>query len=183
MGSFEYVMDDNSSLQVSIRAQTKKLASKKSSLPITPSHRVAMSECGGDSRREFREIDVLGGGGGATGRSKRESFSVSKIWLRGKKEKSNPTVAAAIGTSSRGGFSFRFPVHRNDMKANSRANSELDIESWENAQEFQTCRWSDNVDSPPQEASNPPSFARRSLLWLMGRQQVNVVHSSCSTNV
>ncbi|CAI9284808.1 unnamed protein product [Lactuca saligna] len=183
MGSFEYVMDDNSSLQVLIRAQTKKLASKKSCLPITPSHRVAMSECGGDSRRDFKEIDVLGGGGGAAGKSKRESFSVSKIWLRGKKEKSNPTVAAAIGTSSRGVLSFRFPVHRNDMKANSRANSELDIERWENSQEFQTCRWSDNLDSSPQEASNPPSFARRSLLWFMGRQQINVVHSSCSTNV
>ncbi|KAI3496130.1 hypothetical protein L1887_38481 [Cichorium endivia] len=183
MGSFEYVMDDNSSLQVPIRAHVKKLASKKSSLPITPSHQPAMSECGGDSRRDFKEIDVLGGGGGgggAIGKSKRESFSVSKIWLRGKKEKPNSTVAATIGPSSRGSFSFRFPIHRNDLTANRRANSEMDIGRWDNIQEFQTCRW---LDSPPQEALNPPSFARRTLLWLMGRQQIKVVHSSCSTNV
>ncbi|KAL4564227.1 hypothetical protein LXL04_028283 [Taraxacum kok-saghyz] len=180
MGSFEYVMDDNSSLQVPIRAQVKKVASKKSSLPITPSHRPAISECGGgDSRRDFKEIDILGGGtGGGIGKSKRESFSVSKIWLRGKKEKPTSTVAAAIEPSSRGSFSFRFPVHRNsELKENRRANSELNIERWENAQELQSSRWLDNLDS------NPPSFATGTLLWFMGRQQIKVVHSSYSTNL
>lgn len=180
MGSFEYVMDENSSLQVPIRTQVKKQATKKSSLPITPGHRPAMSECGGDSRRDFKGIDILsgdGGGGGcaAIGKSKRESFSVSKIWLRGKKEKPNSTVAATIGPSSRGSFSFRFPVHRNEFKANRRANSDVDIERWENDPEIQSFQWFDSS----LDASNPPSFARRTLLWLMGRQQIKVV----STNV
>ncbi|PWA91789.1 Zinc finger, RING/FYVE/PHD-type [Artemisia annua] len=177
MGSYEYVMDENTSLQVPIRTQVKKQASKKSTLPISPCHRPAMSECGGDSRRDFKGFEVLGGS--AIGKSKRESFSVSKIWLRGKKEKVNP-MAAAIGPSSRGSFSFRFPIHRNEMKANRRANSELEIGRWENDQEIQNCQW---FDSPPLEGSNTPSFAKRTLLWFMGRQPTKVVHSSSSTDV
>ncbi|KAI3754556.1 hypothetical protein L1987_54341 [Smallanthus sonchifolius] len=184
MGSFEYVMNESSSLQVPIRAQVKKLANKKSSLPITLSYRPAMSECGGDSRRDFKGFEVFGGGGGSggggIGKSKRESFSVSKIWLRGQKEKTTSTVAATIGPSTRGSFSFRFPVLRNESKANWRANSELGIGRWEDNQETQICQW---LDSLPLDASNPPSFARRTLLWFMGRQQIKAVQSSSSTNV
>ncbi|PIN22074.1 hypothetical protein CDL12_05216 [Handroanthus impetiginosus] len=45
MGSFAYVMDENSSLQVPIRTPLKKQSTrKKSSLPLTPGHRPAMSE-------------------------------------------------------------------------------------------------------------------------------------------
>ncbi|KAI3805486.1 hypothetical protein L1987_27909 [Smallanthus sonchifolius] len=182
MGSFEYVMNESSSLQVPIRAQVKKQASKKSSLPITSSHRPAMSECGGDSRRDFKGLDVFGGGGcsgGAIGKSKRESFSVSKIWRRGQKEKATPRATATIGPSTRGSISFRFPVHRNESKANRRANSELGIGRWEDDQETQICQW---LDSLPLHASNPPSFAR-TLLWFMGRQQIKAVQSSSSTNV
>ncbi|XP_071737138.1 RING-H2 finger protein ATL13-like [Rutidosis leptorrhynchoides] len=181
MGSFEYVMNENSSLQVPIRTQVKKQASKKSSLPITPCHHPAMSECGDDSMRDFKGMEVIGSSGCAIGKSKRESFSVSKIWLRGKKETPNSTATAAtIGPSSRGSFSFRFPVKRNELKTNRRANSELDIERWENDQEIDICEW---LDPPPLEASNTPSFARKTLHWLMGRQQIKGVHSSCSTNV
>ncbi|KAI3827577.1 hypothetical protein L1987_01654 [Smallanthus sonchifolius] len=183
MGYFEYVMNENSSLQVPIKTQVKKQASKKSSLPITPSHRPAMSECGGDSRRDFKGIEVLGGGtgggGGANGKSKRESFSVSKIWLRGKKEKGNSSEGAAIGPSSRGSFSFGYPVNMDALKPNMRASSELEIGRWEDDQEIQISQW---LDPPLLEASNPPSFARRSLHWLMGWQQIKVVHSSTSTN-
>ncbi|KAF5789459.1 putative transcription factor C2H2 family [Helianthus annuus] len=180
MGSFEYVMNENSNLQVPIRTQMKKQASKKSSLPITPSHRPAMSECGGDSRIDFKGIEVLGGGssggGGGNGKSKRESFSVSKIWLRGKKQKANSTIGAAIGRSSRGSFSFRF----DGSKEHIRASSEMDIGRWDDDQEMQMRQW---LDPPQLEASNPPSFARRSLFCLMGWQQIKVVHSSSSTNV
>ncbi|CAK9141219.1 unnamed protein product [Ilex paraguariensis] len=207
MGSFAYVMDENSSLQVPIRTTPmKKQSSKKPSLPLTPGHRTAMSECGCDSRREFngfeafRSIDIErgGGGGGGSGsgdctntisKSKRESFSISKIWLRGKEDKTNSTTAE----SSRRAFSFRFPVNRNvgadvDMKPKNgesgtrRTISEIDIRRWENGgselgcdEEFQSCN---SLDSQ----ANPPSFARRTLLWLMGRQN-KVVHSSFSQNV
>ncbi|KAI3725106.1 hypothetical protein L1987_64881 [Smallanthus sonchifolius] len=183
MGYFEYVMNENSSLQVPIKTQVKKQASKKSSLPITPSHRPAMSECGGDSRIDFKGIEVLGGetggGGGANGKSKRGSFSVSNIWLRGKKEKGNSFVGATIGPSSRGSFSLGYPVNMDALKLDMRASSELEIGRWEDDQEIQI---SQSLDPPLVDASNPPSFARRSLHWLMGWQQIKVVQSSTSTN-
>ncbi|KAK3013254.1 hypothetical protein RJ639_008321 [Escallonia herrerae] len=156
MGSFEYVLDENSSLQVPIRTPVKKQSSgKKSCLPLTPGHKPAMSECGCDSRRDFSGFEALkfaGDGDGSNrtingngdyiiGRSKRESFSMSKIWLRGKKERSNSTTAE----SSRRAFSFRFPVHRNvvpsdglnlkskiDLGSTRRTASEIDIRRWEN---------------------------------------------------
>ncbi|XP_076951003.1 putative RING-H2 finger protein ATL49 [Bidens hawaiensis] len=57
MGSFEYVMDDNSSLHVQIMTQIKKQA---------------MSECGGDSRRDLKGIEAIKSVNG--GSIKRESF-------------------------------------------------------------------------------------------------------------
>lgn len=201
MGSFAYVMDENSSLQVPITTPMKKQPSKKRALPLTPGHRQAISECDCESRREFRfngVDEVLNAGvsthGGASiingnsngigiSRNKRESFSISKIWLRGKKE--NPNAAA---DPSRRAFSFRFPVQRNGVggddvnKAKNgsqtrRTKSEIDTRRWENGgselgwdEENQSCN---SLDSQ----ANPPSFARRTLLWLMGRQN-KVVHSS-----
>ncbi|KAM0021019.1 putative transcription factor C2H2 family [Helianthus debilis subsp. tardiflorus] len=173
MGSFEYVMDDNTSLQVPIRTQVKKQAYKKSNLPITPGHKPAMSECGDDSRREFKGIEafrtVSGGNGGCSIR--RESFSVSKIWLRGKKEKPNST-AATIEPLPKGAFSLQFLLRQNVIGDESKA-SEMGCED----QETQC----NNFDQ--QGTSNPPSFAKRSLLWFVGRQKNKVVHSSMSTNV
>ncbi|KAL8493180.1 hypothetical protein ACS0TY_024408 [Phlomoides rotata] len=195
MGSFAYVMSEDSSLLVPIITPIKKQSSKKPPLPpLTPGHRQAMSECGCDSRREFNGCDafkvcnegslghVIGGGSKSIGRSKRESFSVSKIWLRGKKD------VASIG-SSRRAFSFRFPAHRNAVAADElkgkntrRAASEIDMSRWENGgseigvdEEIQSCN---SLDSQ----ANPPSFARRTLLWLM-RKPNKVVHSNFSSNV
>ncbi|KAH7545687.1 RING-H2 finger protein ATL13 [Ziziphus jujuba] len=208
MGSFAYVMDENSSLQVPIRTPLKKQSSKKpSALPLTPGQRPAISECDCESIREFRfngldeEVNAgnVGGGsqvgGGAAGvmngnngggRSKRESFSISKIWMRGKKENSN----AAAASSSRRAFSFRFPVRngvagedmskeKNGGESRRRTISEIGISSrWENGgselgwdEENQSCN---SLDS---QVNNTPSFARRTLLWIMGRQN-KVVHSS-----
>ncbi|KAJ6863800.1 hypothetical protein NC652_040368 [Populus alba x Populus x berolinensis] len=59
MGSFEYVLDENSSLQVPIRTPMKKQSSKKPTLPLTPGHRPAMSECDCESRREFDVLKAL----------------------------------------------------------------------------------------------------------------------------
>ncbi|XP_022863138.1 RING-H2 finger protein ATL13-like isoform X2 [Olea europaea var. sylvestris] len=195
MGSFAYVMDGNTSLQVPIRTpSTKKQSSKKSSLPLTPGHRLAMSECGCDSRREFNGFEAFrnlensdGNDRKVIGKSKRDSFSVSKIWIRGKKYKPNSATAEA----SRRAFSFRFPVHWNavdEAKAGGgsggarRAVSEIDISRWENGgselgcdEEIRSCN---SLDSQ----ANQPSFAKRTLLWLMGTQN-KLVQSSFSYNV
>ncbi|KAK8697509.1 hypothetical protein V6N13_113654 [Hibiscus sabdariffa] len=202
MGSFEYVMDENSLLQVPIRTPMKKPASKKKTcLPLTPGHRPAISECGCESRRftitsNFETNGSSGSSdnnGKAIGKSKKESFSISKIWLRGKKDKLNLTEG-----SSRRAFSFRFPVHHNvsaaaaadddSLKAKNIADgakdttSEIDSGRWGNgASEFgfedenQSCY---SLDSQ----AKTPSFARRTLLWLAGRQN-KVVHSSSTPNV
>ncbi|KAK6944283.1 Zinc finger, RING-type [Dillenia turbinata] len=198
MGSFAYVLDEESSLQVPIRTPMKKQTSKKSSLPLMPGHRPAMSECGCDSRREFNGFESIGSSvlhgdasvasenGSAVGRSKRDSFSISKIWLRTKKEKPSST-----DDSSRRAFSFHFPVHQtpvsDDLKAKNeritrRTISEIDISSWENElgycdEEIQSCN---SLESQPGQ----PSFTRRTLLWLVGTGRQNkVVHSSSTLNV
>ncbi|XP_021276068.1 RING-H2 finger protein ATL13 [Herrania umbratica] len=204
MGSFEYVMDENSFLQVPIRTPMKKPSSKKTSLPLTPGHRPAMSECDCESRRGFNGFEITrnfetngsssasDNNGKAIGKSKKESFSISKIWLRGKKDKQNITE-----DSSRRAFSFRFSVHQNvaataaadddSMKVNGIAGardaiSEIDSGRWGNGgselgfdEENQSCY---SLDSQ----AKTPSFARRTILWLAGRQN-KVVHSSFTPKV
>ncbi|CAI9298220.1 unnamed protein product [Lactuca saligna] len=166
MGSFEYVMDDNSSLQVSIRTQVKKLSHKKSNLPITPGHRPAISECGGDSRRDFKDFEAYRGGS-----IMKESFSVSKIWLRGKKEKPDSTPLAAIEPPSTTTFSLQFLLRQNVAGEEAKV-SEMGCDN----HEVQSCH---SLDLPT-STSNQPSFAKRSLLWLMGKKN-KVVHSSSSS--
>ena len=210
MGSFEYVMDESSSLQVPIRTPAKKNSVKKPSLPLTPGGRLAMSECDCESRREFSGFDpvrvvdshmvgsssiITGTNGNGNGkenaleRSRRESFSISKIWLRGKKE--NPSSRP---DSSRRAFSFRFPLGSSsaavdDLKLKNgssssarRTVSDLEIGRWENGgselgceEEIQSCN---SLDSQ----ANLPTLARRTLLWFMGRQN-KVVHSSFPPNL
>ncbi|XP_057420454.1 RING-H2 finger protein ATL13 [Lotus japonicus] len=208
MGSFAYVMDESSSLQVPIKkTPIKPQSNKKLVLPLTPGHKLAMSECDCESRRDFKfsglhatRVDqnlagassACSGNGAAIGKSRKESFSISKIWLRGKKDRAN-----SAADSSRRSVSFRFPAPRNaasvgdadDLKA--RRNkfdtrsviSEMDFGKWENGgggggggsefgydEENQSCY---SMDSQ----ARAPSFARRTLLWLTGRQN-KVVHSS-----
>lgn len=205
MGSFEYVMDENTSLQVPLRTPMKKQPIKKPSLPLIPGHKPAMSECGCDSRRDFNgfeafksSVDIHGGtstsisnsnGDNGIGRSNRESFSVSKIWLRGKKEKPNSTA----GESSRRAFSFRFPVHRNvvaadEMKPKNEGNggrrsiSEINIGKWDTRGSELGCDEENQSCNSLDSQANPPSFSRRTILWLMGRQN-KVVHSTFPTNI
>ncbi|KAJ4958503.1 hypothetical protein NE237_025614 [Protea cynaroides] len=206
MGSFEYVMDESSSLQVPIRPPTKKHSNKKPSLQLIPGYRTAMSECDGHScRQEFKGFDTVKdssyfhgessisiengiGTGTAIERNKTESFSVSKIWLRSKKEK--PAMAMTAGDSSRRAVSFRFPLNRissGDLKtklnnSSRRSNSEIDVSRWESGgSELGLDEGVDrciNLDSQ----AKTPSFARRTLFWLVGKQN-KVVHSSSSLNV
>ncbi|GER52090.1 RING/U-box superfamily protein [Striga asiatica] len=162
MGSFAYVMDESSSLRVPIRTTPW----KKTPMPLTPGHRPAISEFDGggggfgSSWREFVKGGVesgekmnsfeFGGEGynsklSSSVANKKESFSVSKIWMRssGRREE----------LSSRRAFSFRFPVNNN--------------------------RWgSEDGESLDSEANVRSSFARRTLLWIMGRPSKVVHHSS-----
>ncbi|KAG6427814.1 hypothetical protein SASPL_112061 [Salvia splendens] len=155
MGSFAYVMDEKSSLQVPIRTPIKKQHSKKPPLQLTPGRRPAISECGGcDSRREFNDFEAFkvlqsdnAGAKSLDRRGNKESFSVE---------------------ASRRAVSFRFPVERGRGDTR-RATSE---------------RWGGVVGrcNSLDSQINPPSFARRTLLWIMGRPN-KVVHSSYLTDL
>lgn len=197
MGSFAYVMDEASTLRVPITTPKKKQPSKKSHLPLTPGHRMAMSECGSESRREFIGLEAiknLNSNGKVNNPQERnendgssirkESFSISKIWLRGKREKADHPGAEE---SSRRAVSFRFPINRNVVVGGSDAKDKketgAEIGRWENGgselghdEEIESCNSLDSL------AHNPPSFTRRTLLWLMGRQN-KVGHSSSSQDV
>ncbi|KAJ6742947.1 E3 UBIQUITIN-PROTEIN LIGASE RNF13-LIKE [Salix viminalis] len=200
MGSFEYVLDENSSLQVPIRTLMKKQSSNKTTLPLTPGQKPAMSECDCESRREFdgfqglrnaevnESASIVASRGNAIGRSQRESLSRSKIWLRGRKEKQNPTE-----DSSRRAFSFRFPLNKNvvsddDLKMNKgdsdvrRTNSEISFVRWENGGGQSSCNVQNQSCHTLELLEKTPSFARTTLLWLVGRQN-KVVHSYFTSNV
>ncbi|XVE63439.1 hypothetical protein DITRI_Ditri07aG0020800 [Diplodiscus trichospermus] len=208
MGSFEYVMDENSFLQVPIRTLMKKPSSKKISLPLKPGHRPAISECDCESRRGFNGSEIMRNfetcGSSSTsdnnvkafGKSKKESFSISKIWLRGKKDKQNFTE-----DSSRRAFSFRFPLHQNIAATAADAAADDDSLKVKNAiagsrdtiSEIDSGRWGIGGSELGYDEENQscysldsqaktPSFARRTLLWLAGRQN-KVVHSSFTPKV
>ncbi|KAL5066108.1 hypothetical protein RYX36_027845 [Vicia faba] len=187
MGSFAYIMDETSSLQVPIRTPMKMKSSKKKAvLPLIPGHRPAMSECDCESRRDFKFTSFDSTRGGVVedfagiGKSRKESFSISKIWLRGKKDKTNGDAA----DSSRRAVSFRFPLQSNDalkgknLRFHARSTvSEMDFGGSEFGgydEENQSCY---SMDSSQARA---PSFARRTLLWLTGKQN-KVVHSSTAS--
>ncbi|XVF34303.1 hypothetical protein REPUB_Repub18cG0047900 [Reevesia pubescens] len=202
MGSFQYVMNENSILQVPIRTPMKKPSSKKTSLPLTPGHRPAMSECDCESRRGFNGFEIIRNfetngssstsdhNGKAIGKSKKESFSISKIWLRGKKDKQNFSE-----NSSRRAFSFRFPMHQN-VAATAADDDSLKVKNGigggrDTISEIGSGRWGNGgselgCDEENQSCysldsqAKTPSFARRTLLWLAGRQN-KVVHSSSFT--
>ncbi|URE17171.1 RING-H2 finger protein [Musa troglodytarum] len=172
MGSHEYVMDDRSLLRVAIRPTKKKPALKK------PIHRVAMSECDCHSKRDgfsgfdaSRRMELRGDDGNASMSAnlhKKESFSVSKIWLRSR------TDEPIAQDASRRAFSFRLPLRmadRDERKLKKsvstvaapsefQSRSEMDLET-----DAGSCN-----NSVVSRADETPSFARRTLLWIVGRQ-------------
>ncbi|CAN0912319.1 Putative RING-H2 finger protein ATL49 [Linum grandiflorum] len=121
MGSFQYVMDESSSIQVPITTIPAKR--KKSGCG-----RGAMSVCGIESAREFGGFDEKQG----------ESWEAGELG------------------SKRSGVSFRVP---------------------------RSCELGSCCEEGSQEVNKTPSFARRSLLWLSGRQSNKVVHSNFTSNV
>lgn len=182
MGSYEYVMDESSVLQVAIKPPKKRPAAKK------PGHRLAMSECDCNSRREgFKGFEPSNGGDadGIANLNKRESFSVSKIWLRSKKD------TPVADDCSRRAVSFRLPLRRgasDESKLKSSTSpitlSEFNVSGWEKSgseldfdAEVGSCN--NSIGSRADEA---PSFARRTLLWLVGRQNKVGNHLSHGSN-
>ncbi|CAN0911245.1 Putative RING-H2 finger protein ATL49 [Linum grandiflorum] len=144
MGSFQYVMDSNSSLQVPVRiTKTKNKKKKKADLPA--GHRYAMSVCGSESGREYDRFEEEPKGYGG----KDSSFSISKIWKQGK-EKQGSLDAGEVS-------SVRFHHHSSEVGSCSGNGGELDD-------------------------SKTPSFARRTLLWLAGRQN-KIGDSNLGANV
>ncbi|KAL9242242.1 hypothetical protein vseg_016262 [Gypsophila vaccaria] len=188
MGSFAYVLDETTSLQVPIRntpikkKQSSTRTNKKANLPIRPGHRAVMSEYGCESNREFNGIEPLKAvesrhsngeseNGDGIGISKRrESFSISKIW-----GKNNNKIANNNG---------------NESSRRSTCNSiEIGVSELGNDEETQSCYSLDSLAFPTTTSTS--SSTRRTLLWLMGRQNNNnnnnkIVHNhstSWSSNV
>ncbi|TYJ95946.1 RING-H2 finger protein ATL13 [Cucumis melo var. makuwa] len=165
MGSFEYVMDENSSVKVAIRSTpVKKQASRKPALPLTPGYRAAMSEYDCESRREFKlngiePLKTEENGNSNSNNNKIESFSVSKIWLRGKNPKESLT-----DSSRRRTVSFRLPIQMN---------SEMNVCRWENeSMELDE----ENQSRNSLESQYNQSLAKRTLQWLMGGKLNKVTH-------
>lgn len=175
MGSYEYVMNDASILQVAIKPSKKKPNRFKN-----PGY--AMSECDCYSRRDgfkgfdsFKNLQASEVGGSARiSSSKKDSFSISKIWVRSKKEK---PVSERNGDSSRRAFSFRLPLHNNEAGKEKTGvgsrnvsisefeiGSEIDLDV-----EIGSCNNSVLSNMGPQ-IEETPSFARRTLMWIVGKQ-------------
>ncbi|XP_040376922.1 putative RING-H2 finger protein ATL49 [Oryza brachyantha] len=173
MGSYEYVMDAHASLRVAIKPPKKKPAVSKSR------RRGAISECefGASKRGEsslrlppFRtptaqkRHDPDGAVAGA--KLAKDSFSVSKIWMVPSKSE-----ASGAAATERRAVSFRWPVAAKEEEGNKKSGSEAD---WD--VEAGSCGGNSVVSSVAEER---PSFARRTLLWVVGGRQLSRV-GSCS---
>ncbi|KNA18240.1 hypothetical protein SOVF_072670 [Spinacia oleracea] len=213
MGSFAYVLDDATSLQVPIRTPIKKArTTTKNKSGLKAGQRSAMSEYGGgDSRREFngidafRSLEILGNnnnGGGSGSTSNKESFSISKIWLRGNGDKNNKKSGNVIGNGNGNGNGNVIGISNgngngnviigngngngngNEMDRSSRrtiSEFEVDVSELGIDEETQSCYSVDSLANP----TTTTSSTRRTLLWLMGRQN-KIVHnhsSSFSSNI
>jgi len=193
MGTYEYVMDDSSVLRVAVKPPEKKRPATR-----MPGHRVAMSECDCHSKREgFRGFDApLKQQQQQVSKAavdKRESFSISKIWMRGgprrKDASSGPAIAAGSCSTSRRASSFRLssalqrtasdvgaaaaaaPKRRGDA-VSPVTESEYNVSTWDKSASGSVVDW--DLESAgggrglSSRADEAPSFARRTLLWIRG---------------
>ncbi|RZR71231.1 hypothetical protein BHM03_00004205 [Ensete ventricosum] len=169
MGAYEYVMDESSSLRVTIKPSKKKTALKQRG------HRAAVSECDCHSIIEgFTGFDAStsvasrAGGDASTsaGLRRKESYSVSKTWLRSRKDE-----LVAEDDAPRRASSFRLPLHRgrDDFKQKSSSSPvpvTEDSDSWCLDVEARSCHSHVAAASMVDEA---PAFASRGLLWIVRR--------------
>lgn len=171
MGSYEYVMDDRASLRVAIKPPKKKPAAVSKSR-----RRGAMSECEfGASKRGETSLRLpfpatahkQQQSDAATAKLAKDSFSVSKIWMVPSSKK-DPDAAG-----ERRAVSFRWPVSSKDegdgKDRKSGSEADWDVEAG-------SCGGNSVVSSLAEER---PSFARRTLLWVVGGRQQSRV-GNCS---
>uniref|UniRef100_A0A1D1YIU7 RING-type E3 ubiquitin transferase n=1 Tax=Anthurium amnicola TaxID=1678845 RepID=A0A1D1YIU7_9ARAE len=167
MGSFEYVMDETALLKVAIPPPERK-----------PGHRPAMSDCDGNRRRDWsrwlpparsaREWRWEDGAPVGTGNpQRRESFSISKTWLR-----------PSAGEGLRRALSFRLPLQRGSSRRTPASEGEAATSSEKGKGEVGL-----DVEAAGAGGSRlvsrseeTPSFARRTLLWISGRHHKVVNH-------
>ncbi|KAG8087512.1 hypothetical protein GUJ93_ZPchr0010g9401 [Zizania palustris] len=187
MGTYEYVMDERSLLRVAVKPPSKKL-------PTTQmlGHRVAVSECDCHSKREsFRGFDAQPKLPPKPAMEK-ESFSFSKIWMRGVSRRKDVAGAAPSGSSSRRASSFRLssvlqraasdigvPKLRPDV-VSPVTESEYNVSAWDKSEKSASGSVADwDLESASaavsgagnglsSRADEAPSFARRTLLWIRG---------------
>ncbi|OEL32074.1 RING-H2 finger protein ATL13 [Dichanthelium oligosanthes] len=198
MGTYEYVMDDSSLLRVAVKPPEKKRPATR-----MPGHRVAMSECDCHSKREgFRGFDAplkqqqQQQKASKAAVDKRESFSISKIWMRGaprRKDVSSGAIAAGSCSISRRVSSFRLssalqrtasdvgvaaaaavvPKRRADV-VSPVTESEYNVSTWDKSASGSVVDWDlesasgGNGHGLSSRADEAPSFARRTLLWIRG---------------
>jgi hypothetical protein len=177
MGTYEYVMDDSSLLRVAVKPPAKKRLATR-----MPGHsKRAMSECDCHSKREgFRGFDAPPPKQ-QRAVDKRESFSVSKIWMRGAPRRKEPATSCS---TSRRASSFRLasapqrtasdvgaaaaPKLRADA-VSPVTESEYNVSAWDKSATASVVDWDvesgHGLSSRADEAS---SFARRTLLWIRG---------------
>ena len=146
MGTFEYVMDERQGLRVKIEVPA--VAAVENSR-----RRLAVSECGWSSRRDdFKGLSLSGNS------QRMESSSVSKIWKRLKEEEGRRIDSLGLPPP-------RDATAEEDKRGSWRSTgSEFDLES------------GSYDGGAVSRAGETPSFARRTVMWLVGRQNKVVSH-------
>uniref|UniRef100_A0A0D9X8E4 RING-type E3 ubiquitin transferase n=1 Tax=Leersia perrieri TaxID=77586 RepID=A0A0D9X8E4_9ORYZ len=190
MGTYEYVMDERSLLRVAVKPPAKRRPMTTAASQMMPGHRVAMSECDCHSKREsFRGFVQPPPMPPKMVDEKRESFSFSKIWMRGaaprrKDVSASSAAAGAPCSSSRRAASFRLSAvlqrAASDVAAAKRrpdvvspvTESEYNVSAWDKSEKSgSVADWdieSGGGGGLGSRADEAPSFARRTLLWIRG---------------
>ncbi|TVU28834.1 hypothetical protein EJB05_20369, partial [Eragrostis curvula] len=162
MGSYEYVMDERASLRVAIKPPKKKPSAASKSRG-----RGAMSECEfGASKRGEGSLRLSFPGTSqkqqqsdtATAKLAKDSFSVSKIWMVPSKKDRE------LAAGERRAVSFRWPVSKAEEEGNENKKSGSE------AADFDV-----EAGSVSSLAEERPSFARRTLLWVVGARHNRVL--------
>ncbi|XP_047080141.1 RING-H2 finger protein ATL13-like [Lolium rigidum] len=188
MGSYEYVVEEQAALRVAIKPPPKK---KPPAFSRARRGGGAMSECAFGASKRLGEGSLRlpsfsttttpaekqnrhPHDGMAAAKLAKDSFSVSKTWMvPPSSKKSDPNASAS---SERRTVSFRWPVRSSKDEdgggVERKSGSEAD---WADDVEAGSCGGNSVVSSLAEER---PSFARRTLLWVVGgRQQSNRVGS------
>ncbi|CAL5001843.1 unnamed protein product [Urochloa decumbens] len=191
MGAYEYVMDESAPLRVAVKPPEKK---RRPSAARVPGHRVAMSECDCHSKREgFRGFDappkhLPPPSKAAAAVERRESFSVSKIWMRGgARRKDASSSGGGASAIAAGSCSFRLSsalqraasdvgvavTKRRAEAVSPVTESEYNVSAWDKSASGSVVDW--DLESACGgggglrcRADEAPSFARRTLLWIRG---------------